>query len=266
MLRKKGPRRGRTCESGRGREQREGSHAGARALKRRRVSCADHTGRQQHRGREWQIWTAICWLPTTRRGGVDRRRRDRRRRHVRAGSGRRCSSTAVLHTDLILKPVDDSREKAGAAGDAWPFFEHRAPSRDAHHASPSARADGHKVARRTNTMPRAQHSMSWLEPRRRPATFGERRPQRATAWRDWRGRSLGEKAREDAASRVRPSSDHPKTVPPGVFAQPLASAGGVYACVCRTIIKVPPRKRAAARRFAWTASFRSGENYNFVHL
>ena len=27
---------------------------------------------------EWQIWTAICWLPTARRGGVDRRRRDRR--------------------------------------------------------------------------------------------------------------------------------------------------------------------------------------------
>ena len=204
---------------------------------------------------EWQIWTAICWLPTARRGGVDRRRRDRRRRHVRAGSGRRCSSTAVLHTDL--KPVDDSREKAGAAGDAWPFFEHQRPLRATHHVPPSARADGHKAACSTmkscaepHTMSRAQRSMPWLEPRRRRATFGERRPQRGTAWRDWRGRSLGEKAREDAARRVRPSSDHPKTVRPGCFAQPLASAGGVYACVCRTIVKVPPRKRAAARRFA----------------
>ena len=51
MLRKRGRDAVGRSEFGRGREQREGSHAGARALKRRRVLCADHAGRQQHRGR-----------------------------------------------------------------------------------------------------------------------------------------------------------------------------------------------------------------------
>ena len=136
---------------------------------------------------EWQIWTAICWLPTARRGGVDRRRRGRRRRHVRAGSGRRCSSTAVLHTDL--KPVDDSREKAGAAGDAGPSFEHRRALRAAHHVHPSVRADRHEAASSTmkiiaipDTTARAQRSRPWLEPRRRRPHAG--RVRRGTLVRD----------------------------------------------------------------------------------
>ena len=94
------------------------SHDGARLLKRRplRMRQADSTEG------EWQIWTAICWLPAAQPGrvasvakiGAD----DTFAQGLGGGARARPS-----HTDL--KPVDDSREKAGAAGDARPCLEHR---------------------------------------------------------------------------------------------------------------------------------------------
>ena len=117
------------------------------------------------------MWTAICWLPAAQPGrvanvakiGVD----DTFAQGLGGGARARPS-----HTDL--KPVDDSREKAGAAGDAGPSFEHRRALRAAHHVHPSVRADRHEAASSTmkiiaipDTMARAQRSRPWLEPRRR---------------------------------------------------------------------------------------------------
>ena len=156
------------------------------------------------------------------------------------------------HTDL--KPVDDSRKKAGAAGDAGPSFEHRRALRAAHHVHPSVRADRHEAASSTmkiiaipDTMARAQRSRPWLEPRRRRPHAG--RVRRGTLVRDLRCRSAGVTvvAPVRLPRRLRGAQRQAQSCPRLARAIPprLRSAVSlVYMCRSTALSKSPPRSAA----------------------